>query len=165
MPTFRKVLFALASLACTLAGASAAQAAPTIGNELTLPTGAEAITFDGTNYFLVYETYDTTTQVSTVWGTRVDTSGKVLDPNGITIATVPDNGSGTGPAAKVAYDATSKQYLVAWSDSRNFNNGNLLEDVYGTRVSSAGTVLDPMGIQIGSLPGTQQIESVTAGQG
>jgi len=45
--------------------------------------------------------------------------------------------------------ANGGEYLVAWRDSRNaFSSDYTISDTYGTRISAAGTVLDPAGIKI-----------------
>jgi hypothetical protein len=46
---------------------------------------------------------------------------------------------------------TGSQYLVAWRDIRRPDGG----DVYGTRVSAAGAVLDPAGFMISAGAGTE----------
>ena len=76
-----------------------------------------------------------------VVGARISPSGAVLDPNPITIS-CPSNYSCTSSYPNeptIAFDGTN--YLVAWSDS---GSGN----IFGARVSLAGTVLDPGGIRI-----------------
>jgi len=74
-------------------------------------------------------------------GARISPSGVVLDPNPIEIS-CPPNYSCTSNYANepaVAFDGTN--YLVAWSESESGN-------IFGTRISLAGTVLDPGGIRI-----------------
>ena len=50
--------------------------------------------------------------------------------------------------------ATGSTFLVAWSDFRN-NPTTFREDVYGTRVSGAGAVLNPSGIAISTAADRQ----------
>jgi hypothetical protein len=52
----------------------------------------------------------------------------------------------------VAFDGNN--YMVVWSDLRFAGNNA----VYGTRVTPAGAILDPAGIQIGPVNGTYQKE-------
>ena len=52
----------------------------------------------------------------------------------------------------VAFDGNN--YMVIWSDLRFAGNNA----VYGTRVTPAGSILDPAGIQIGPVNGTYQKE-------
>jgi hypothetical protein len=96
---------------------------------------------DGANYFVVWQDErNEGTSGMDIYGARVTAAGAVLDPGGIAISTASSDqlaptitGSGSG-------------YLVAWTDGRN--QGTSGEDIYGARVSSAGTVLDSSGIPI-----------------
>jgi len=86
-----------------------------------------AVAFDGTNYLVVWTTS------SAVWGTRVDSTGRVIDPLGFLIsASAPPS----SPPA-VAYGQTS--YLVIWLEG---------SQVYGASVTSDGIVHDPGGYVI-----------------
>ena len=71
-------------------------------------------------------------------GTLVDAAGKVQSPAGVDLS----------QNASYQYDpvvaSNGKTYLVVWGDSRN----QYAYDVYGTRVSMAGKVLDPQGTAI-----------------
>lgn len=77
-----------------------------------------------------------------------------------------DFGVGTGSNARqtapsVAFHAASNNYFVVWSDARNTATGN---DIYGTRVSSGGTVWDASGFPISNGPGAQLAPAIaTAG--
>jgi hypothetical protein len=96
-----------------------------------------ALAYDGTNYLVVWE--DTrSSPTSDIYGARVSPSGAVLDPNGLGLCL--RFSSQEQPA--VAYDGTN--YLVVWADSGTSNP----RDIYGTRVSRAGAVLDPAFLEI-----------------
>src|SRR5262249_41502718 len=95
-----------------------------------------AIAFDGTNYLVVWQDHRAGTDYD-IYGARVTKTGAVLDPGGIPISTAAHDQ--TGP--KLAFDGTN--YLVVWGDRRSNN-----ADIYGARVSTNGTVLDPSSIPI-----------------
>jgi len=96
-----------------------------------------AVAFDGTNFLVVWQSSESTEYH--VRSSRVAQDGTVLDPGGFLCCTY---NSGHGDP-EVAFDGTN--YLVAWWDDRNTPDG----EVYGARVTPAGTVLDPDGFPIG----------------
>ncbi|MFT3927729.1 MAG: MopE-related protein [Myxococcales bacterium] len=96
-----------------------------------------AIASDGYNWFVVW--HDNRSGNYDTYGTRVDASGFVLNPSGLALSTATNNQ--LYPAA--SYDGTN--WLVVWQDYRN-GSGN--SDIYGTRVSSSGVLLNPSGISI-----------------
>jgi len=100
------------------------------------------LAFDGTNYFLVWRggeegRYD-------IYGCRVAPDGTVIDTARILIhsAYYPQG------LPAVAFDGTN--YLVVWHEMRSFNF-----DIYGTRVSKNGAVLDPDGIAVSTSANDQ----------
>ena len=107
-----------------------------------------AVASDGARYFVVWK--DTRNGANCdIYGTRVDSSGTVLDPDGIAVSLTPEGQA--DPA--VAFGDTS--YLVVWVDSRNG-----VANIYGTRVTAAGAVLDPSGIAICADPAGQVVPAV-----
>ena len=72
-----------------------------------------------------------------IFGARVTPEGTVLDPAGIVVATAPYGQ--TSPAA--VFDGAN--YLAAWRDAREGYRG---PDLYGTRVTPSGSVLEPDGL-------------------
>ncbi|MFZ4856562.1 MAG: Ig-like domain-containing protein [Desulfuromonadaceae bacterium] len=107
-----------------------------------------AIAFDGTNYLVIWR--DTRSGSgpaadTDIYGTRVTPVGGVLDPAGIAISTA----AGYQGEPQLAFDGTN--YLSVWGDGRTFANqlGQIPGvDIYGARVTAAGTVLDLSGIPI-----------------
>ncbi len=95
--------------------------------------GSPALAWDGVQYLVVW--YDGRTD--DIYGTRVTAACAVLDPLGIPISTA----VGRQYAPAVASDGTDS--FVVWQDNRSGTN-----DIYGARVSAAGTVQDPSGIAI-----------------
>lgn len=119
----------------------------TTANRQTTP----AVAFDGMNYLVAWEDYrnDAT---SDIFGARVSQQGVVLDTSGIALTTAAT--SQNNPS--MAFDGTN--YLVMWEDHRNSYDA----DVFGTRVSPAGEVLDPAGIPASTAPGRQTIPAIAS---
>ncbi len=88
---------------------------------------------------------------SQIFGARVDTAGAVRDPAGIGISTLSEVYHGY-PA--VAFDG--QNFLVVWDDYRNTADS----DVYGTRVDTAGAVLDVGGFAICTEAGDQYVSGL-----
>ncbi len=110
-----------------------------------------SIAFDGANYLVVWGDYRSGTGYD-INGARVTVAGAVLDPVGMPVTVVANNQ--LSPA--VAFDGIN--YLVVWEDDRNGGFGS--SDIYGTRVSVAGEVLDPSGIVISTAVDGQWRPSV-----
>ena len=106
------------------------------------------VAFDGTNYLVVWA--DNRAGNSDIYGTRVTPAGTVLDPAGIPISTA----SGDQFSTHVAFDGTN--FYVVWADRRT---GAL--DIYGTRLSKAGALLDGTGVAVSAAAGDQFLPDVT----
>jgi hypothetical protein len=109
---------------------------------------APAVAFDGTHYFVVWE--DRRDGIPHIYGARVDQLGNILDTTGIAISSSTDQQA----EPSVAFDGTN--YLVVWCEQ---NSGS--PDIYGTRVSSAGMILDTVPIPISTVADTQRSPSVS----
>ena len=121
------------------------------GVTLSLAPNSEtqpAVAFDGTNYLVAWQ--DNRGETLDIYGVRVSGSGAVLDPVAIPIAVAPR--PQLSPA--VAFDGTN--YLVIWEDRRLTGVG----DIFGTRVSKAGEVLDPSGLMLAVSGGAQESPAV-----
>jgi hypothetical protein len=114
------------------------------GATLELPS----VTSDGTNWLVAW---DTTTHVV---GARVGPTGTVLDPSGIAITSA----ANTQTSPSVGWDGTT--YWAAWQDSRA-TAGHF--DIYGARISGAGTVTDPGGIVISTNVENQLLPVIAGG--
>lgn len=114
--------------------------------------GKPAISFDGTNFFLVWrDSRNYATNGYDVYGARVALDGTVLDPNGIPISTYPNYMPESAPeyVPSVAFDGTN--YTVVWVENRQ-PEPNLYYQVFAARVTPSGTVLDPQGVPITLVP-------------
>lgn len=106
---------------------------------------APAVAFDGTNYLVVWAKfigvgYD-------IYGARVTPNGQVLGEFPISTA------SGEQVEPSLVFDGA--QYFVVWRDTRTGSGPTTDTHIYGTRVSTGGTVLDPTGMAIVTAPGPQ----------
>jgi Secretion system C-terminal sorting domain len=110
-----------------------------------------SIASNGSQSFVVWVDYRS--NPSEIWGARVDQSGSVLDPDGFQIYS--GNFSGAGGIG-VAYGSDS--YLVVWA-----SGGSNTFDIYGGRISSDGTLLDPGGFAISVAANNQDGPKVTFG--
>ena len=108
-----------------------------------------SVAFDGTNYLVVWDNYGDS-PLGDIYGARVNQSGTVLDTMGIPIS----YGAGDQDFPSATFDGSN--YLVVWQDSRAGSS----KDIYGTRVTPAGTVLDPTGIPISTEASGQYSPSV-----
>jgi hypothetical protein len=116
--------------------ASGTVSPPFLVSDAPLPEGDPAAVFGSMNYLVVWRETDLTGSVCNIRAARVDSSGAVLDPNGITIADASPCYFTPGPA--VTFDG--ENFLVAWL------RGEGPSGVVASRVSAAGAVLDPAAI-------------------
>src|SRR5581483_8681787 len=96
---------------------------------------APSVASNGVTFFVAWS--DSRNGTPDIFGTRVDTSGAVLDPAGVAISVA----AGSQVAPSVASDGTG--YLVAWQDGRSGT-----AHVYAARVAGSGAVLDGAGIGV-----------------
>jgi hypothetical protein len=104
---------------------------------------APSVAFDGTSYLVTWR--DLRDSLLAVYAARVTVSGAVLDPDGIAVST---NGKSLGAPAAAASDLG---FMVVWPDGRTGY------DVFGSRVSEQGVVLDPQGIAL-SIAVNEQVD-------
>ncbi len=116
-----------------------------------------AIAWDGTNWMMVFWTW--VSSAYHIYAVRVTPAGTVLEPNGFEVAPVV---YGTGwnwhISLGMAFDGTN--YLAVWPDYRNGEY-----DLYGVRVTPAGTVLDPGGFTVCRTYGDQDFSDLVFGAG
>ena len=110
-----------------------------------------AVDFDGTNFLVVWEdSRNGSWEDADIYGARVTPQGTVLDTAGIGIAQASDRQN----QVAVAFDGTD--FLVVWYDHRSGSDW----DIWGTRVTPQGMVLDTGGIVISQAAGDQSTPAV-----
>jgi len=112
-----------------------------------------AIAFDGRNYMVVWEDYRS--GYSHICGARVSPGGVLLDTAGIPISSPPRGQYNPS----IAFDGVN--YLVVWDD---YVGGHDDYNIYGTRVTPGGAVLDSNAISITTDPKRQENPAVTFGK-
>ncbi|MFQ5910546.1 MAG: FlgD immunoglobulin-like domain containing protein [Thermoplasmata archaeon] len=105
---------------------------------------APSIATDGTGYLVVWADHRDALEFD-IYGTRLDESGRVLEPWGIPISTAPFDQN----CPSVAFDGIN--YIVVWEDYRTGSDF----DIYGARVDRSGHVLDSLGMAICTMPEPQ----------
>ena len=110
-----------------------------------------AIAFDGVNYLAVWERYYS--DQSEIFAARVAPSGEVLDTVAINITNAVDY------QRRPEVTSNGTNYFVVWTDQRN-DPGGYDYDIYGTRVTPTGVVLDSTGIAISTAANAQATPSI-----
>jgi hypothetical protein len=98
--------------------------------------------FDGASFLVVWDDWRAFAS-KRIYGARVATTGQVLDPAGIGIC----SGGVCEYADTPAVAFNGSHYLVAWYDARTND-----ADIYASRVDPSGTVLDPDGFPVCTVP-------------
>ncbi|WP_257447119.1 hypothetical protein [Archangium lipolyticum] len=128
-----------------------------LGPPIVLPARPDSrntsVAFDGASFLVVWDE-DGTDDRRDVRGARVSSAGVLLDAVSLPIAVLED--SEITPAVASSGDG----FLVVWEDGRSSGVFGDVSDLYGTRVSSAGVVLDPGGFLIAGTLLTEQTPSV-----
>jgi hypothetical protein len=115
--------------------------------------GAPTVGSNGDDFLVAW--HDATSVLyRTIHAARITSAGVVADPDAIPISTR----AGVQISPSVASDG--HDYLVVWNDNRNSASGF---DIYGARVTSAGSVSDPDGIAICTAPAEQYVPTIGAG--
>jgi len=135
--------------------------APAAGFLITSGPAGElrpATASNGTNYLVVWQDLrNSAASGADIYGVRVSTSGAVLDLSALPISTA------TADQLAPAVATDGQNYLVVWEDYRNAANAGV--DIYGTRVTSAGSVQDPNGIAISVATADQRAPAVAGSTG
>ncbi len=133
-----------------------------IGEALRLPTRgyscSPAIAYGDGSYLVVWqEGWHGLGGQSDILAARIGSGGKLLDSKPIIVC----GNDGVQARPAVAYSRESKLFLVVWGDLRNNRDYN----VYATRVSSAGKVLDSEPLRIRSTVDVNEVEPTVASDG
>ncbi len=108
-----------------------------------------------TDYLVVWQdSRNLGTSGQDIYGARVTTGGVVSDASGIPISTAANDES------TPVLSFNGSQYLVAWSDQRNFDTTDF--DVYGAFVTAAGKVATAAGFAISTGSSDEQRPAVAA---
>jgi len=118
---------------------------------------APAAAYDGANYLVVWEddrnAADGQDHFLNIYGARITPEGTVLEPEAIPISI--DVGYQSGAVAAF----NGQNYLVVWMSS---DEGAYDSNIYGTRVSPAGQVLDPGFITVSAGDDRESYPAVTS---
>jgi hypothetical protein len=120
-----------------------------ISSDLDAFQQSPSVAFDGTNFLVVWTRRDLPTGVNELRGTRITTSGAVLDRPELRIRTVLGE-----PAPALAFDGTN--YLVTWAENRSGTD----TDIFGVRVGRDGADRDATPITISHGARNQETPSV-----
>ncbi len=110
--------------------------------QFTFPR-SPAVAWNGTAYLVTWADDDAGNL--DVFGARVNPAGTVLDATGLTVASAP----GDQDSPTVASDG--HDFFVGWQDLRSGSGS----DIYGSRVSGAGAILEPTGLPVSTAAGDQ----------
>lgn len=105
------------------------------------------VSFDGSNYVLAWSHWG---EEITHYVTRVSPSATVLDPAPIEVS------AGATPSGLPSLASNGEGTLLVWQDHRSGN-----QDIYASRLSQEGTVLDPGGFPVTAAPANEQEPGVT----
>lgn len=113
-----------------------------------------AVASDASGWFVAFtSSRNYSTSGYDIYGTRVSASGSVTDGSGSTGGLALATATGDQRVPDVA--SVGSAYLTVWQDARN---GGL--DIYGTRVTSAGSVQDAGGFVISTATNAQSAPAV-----
>jgi hypothetical protein len=121
----------------------------TVGSRTTVSTDVYAlpgmdIGSDGTEYLVAWSSDAGGQTGIDLLGARLTAGGQLIDTTPFAISVAND------PQTYPSVSNNSDPFLVTWEDYRNFSTQKY--DVYGSRIGSDATVLDPAGIPIGAAP-------------
>lgn len=111
---------------------------------------AASVAFDDSSYLVVWRRGPDAS--ANIAGKRVTPGGVILDRNPIVMSSA----TGVQEAPDLAFDDSN--YVVTWQDSRSSGY-----DIYCTRVTPAGLVLDPQGLLVTGARNDQEAPAIAFG--
>ncbi|MBV9953044.1 MAG: hypothetical protein JO291_13920 [Acidimicrobiia bacterium] len=120
----------------------------TAAGEQTQPT----VAWNGSSFLVVWTDRRSGTDTN-IYSTKVSTSGVVSNPSGKVVSNAANDQS--FPTARAN---RSGQWLVAWQDGRSGTS----TDIYGTKVTSTGTISSPSGVAISTAVRDQRRPNVAS---
>jgi hypothetical protein len=113
--------------------------------------GGPAVAFGGGSFLVAYTVYGDSSYL--------DVSASRVSPQGVLLGQTVISG---GPAAQSApaVDFDGDQFFVVWQDARNDSLDGSDTDIYATRVSIEGEVIDPDGIAVATSPSPEMVPDV-----
>jgi len=111
-----------------------------------------AVASNGDGFLVTWRSLEPETGSRAISGARISAEGHVLDPDGFLISDAP--GFERHPAAA----SNGGDYLVVWSDSRDFDVNE--RDIYGTIVTTDGRVQPPSGFAVSTALARQDFPRV-----
>lgn len=119
------------------------------------------VAYNGTKFFAAWQDFRSLFTLGDIYGTPINADGISMNA-AVASGALISKSSNTQSSPAVAFDGNDK-YLVVWSDVRNSVGA---AQIFGVRVSGAGSVIDMTGIAIATLPNFDHIDpTVTYGGG
>jgi hypothetical protein len=112
-----------------------------------------ALAFDGVNFLACWQDRRSGGGNYNIYFTRIDTAGIVLNPTGTALCAEAQNQQ----YPDVVFSGS--HYMIVWEDYR----GGVNWDIFGSRVDTAGNILDPSGLAITTAGNNQRYPAVAFG--
>ena len=119
---------------------------------VTTVQNSPAVAANGDNFLVTWRDSRNTG----IYGTLVQPDGRIAPTNGFSVC------NAANEQFTPAVAALGTNYLVAWQDYRSASSAQFHSDIYGTRVTGAGVVLNPTGIAICTRTNSQFHPAIAA---
>ena len=111
---------------------------------------------DGTDYLVAWSYRTDATTGYDIYARRVSAAGELVNGSDISVAIAPQS------QEHVELTYGGGNYFAAWTNHRNGASSGANRDIYATRITSAGSVLDPNGIPVAQGTNQQADPAVAA---